>query len=260
MEALSFSEMAALIGIPFLVAGTVANIYAVTNARVRNFIFVGLGMGCSFVLGLVMWSLFWREYRLPGTEPPPKSDIATKVTPSPTPTPRNKKGAAPTPPAPTPETPPSTPGVPIYASSLDNPAARAKYCVVGEIVAESNNGPKSLVVTVSQANLSLCNYSAHGARRVALKIGILNASPANGKKSGGILWSSSVTLAERLNPGETYSTPSPIDISIPKRGKVDLANAKFVVQLSNVPYDTKREMKYYLSGEDAVQLAQIGRD
>lgn len=150
--------------------------------------------------------------------------------------------------------------MPIYASSFEDSTARTKNCVVGEVVAESHNGLKSVEITVSQANLSLCNYSSHGPRKVAVKIGITNVLLGRGKQSKGILWSPSVTLAERLQPGETFSIPSPITISIPKQGPVNMSNAKFVIQLSNVPYDSNREMRYYLSDGGEAQLAQIGRD
>jgi hypothetical protein len=258
MEKLSVGEIVALISLPFLVAGTAATIWGLANSRVRKFISMGLIVGTSFVSGLVVWSLFWRDYR--GTPPKPGPGPVVRTTPTPAPTPQKKKEVPQVQPTPAPEEPPSPPGVPLYASSLDDASARAAYCVVGEVIGESRDGRKVINVTVSQANLSLCNYSSHGPRRVAVKIGIANALPIAGKKSRGILWGPNVMLAEHLNPGETFSLPAPINITIPKRGSVNMANAKFVVQLSNVPYDSNREMRYNLSDTSEAQLAQIGRD
>jgi hypothetical protein len=258
MELLSVGEIVALISLPFLVAGTAATISGLTNPRVRKFISVGLMVGTSFVSGLVVWSLFWRDHR--GNPPELRPSPVVRTTLTPTPTPQKKKEAPQVQSTPTPEERAPLPGVPLYATSLDDASARATYCVVGEIIGESRDGQKAINVIVSQANLSLCNYSSHGPRRVAVKIGIVNALPVGGKKSRGILWGPSVTLAERLHPGETFSLSSPINITIPKRGPVNMANAKFVVQLSNVPYDSNREMRYNLSGADEAQLAQTGRD
>jgi hypothetical protein len=257
MGALSVGEIIALFSLPFLIAGTVATISGLTNLRVRRFISVGLMVGTSFVAGLVVWSLFWRDHRV--VPPEPRPGPVVRATPGPTPTPQKKKEPPQAQPAPTPDEPATTPVVPLYASSLYDDAARTAYCVVGEVIGESHDGQKAVNVTVSQANLSLCNYSSHGPRRVNLKIGIVNAPPG-GKKWRGILWGPSVTLAERLNPGETFSIPAPINITIPKRGILNMANAKFVVQLSNVPYDSNREMRYNLSDPDEAQVAENGRD
>ena len=257
MEAYSLGEILALIGFPFLVAGTAATISGLANLRVRKFIAVGLIVGTSFVSGVVAWSVYWRDHR--GLPPEPGPGPVVRTTPVPTPMPAPTPQKKPTP-APTPDEPAPQPGVPLYASSLDDSNARAAYCVVAEVVGESLDGQKFINVTVSQANLSLCNYSSHGPRRVAVKIGVVNTPPGGLKKSRGILWGPSVTLAERLSPGETFSIPAPINIAIPKRWPVNLANARFVVQLSNVPYDSNREMHYTLSGSDETQLAQLGRD
>lgn len=258
MEAFSIGEIIALISFPFLVAGTAAAISELANLRVRKIISMGLIIGVSFVSGVVVWSLFWRNHRITPSESRPGPVVRT--TPSPTPTPQKKKDVPQVQPTPVPEEPTAPPGVPLYASSLEDASARAAYCVVGEIIGESQESQKAINLTVSHANLSLCNYSSHGPRKVSVKIGIVNAPPGGSKKSGAILWSPSVTLAERLNPGETFSIPAPINITITKRRPVNMANAKFVVQLSNVPYDSNREMSYTLSDPDEAQLAQVGRD
>jgi hypothetical protein len=134
-----------------------------------------------------------------------------------------------------------------YASSLDDPSARTKYCVVGEFEGRARDNKRIIDVTLSGAKLNLCSYSVYGARRIAIKIGVMNASGIRGGETGNVLWSRSVTLAERLNPGETFSLSNSVGISIPKRGSVDMSNAKFVIQVISMPYDSNRKSHSYLS-------------
>jgi hypothetical protein len=130
-----------------------------------------------------------------------------------------------------------------YVSSLDDDSARSKYCITGEFKGDSLDSSKVIDLTLSEANLSLCSFSSHGARRIDIKVGLTNASEYGLKKTDAVLWSQSITLSERLNPGEAFSLPNPIRISIPKRRSVDVAKAKIVIQVITMPYDSNREYR-----------------
>lgn len=264
MDKPALSDIGAIVAfflIPFTIFGTLAAIFALRNPRTRTFLFAGLGMSITFCLGVIaaLGGLYFYQMARTSTPVPPRpGPVVTEASPTPTPQKRRERPQKTSPPEV--EQASSAQPTPLYASSLDDPEARAKYCVVAEVVGESRDNLKSVDVTLSEANLSLCNYSSHGARRVMVRIGLMNSLPTRGKKGGGILWSRSLTLAERLHPGESFSIPTPLNISIPKRGSMNMANAKFVVQLSNVPYDSNRENRYYLSDNGETQIAQLGRD
>lgn len=251
---LSFGEKLALITAVLTAAATVASICVVSNARVRNAIFIGLGLGLSFVLGLLAWPLIWQGGQ--------GGDIA-RARPSPVPTPplNGRPTPSPSPSKPTPTPAKATPAdtevadapeaVSLYASSADDATARARYCVVGDFTAESRQGAKAFDVTLTSVNLSLCNYSAHGSRRIKIRVGY------RGNSAGQIYWSRPVTLADRLQPGQSITLSDPIPLGIPKHGSANLTNDNFVVELINVPTDTNREMHYHLSSQRGTLIAQL---
>lgn len=126
----------------------------------------------------------------------------------------------------------------LSASSFDEPSALSKHCVVGEAESEFLENTETIKVLLSRVDLRLCNYSAHGARRIEARVGVMNAGRGRSGKVGKVLWSQSVLLSERLSPGETFSLADPIIISIPKRRSVNMRNAKFIIQLISVPDDS----------------------
>lgn len=248
---LTLSEMIALVGLVVAAAAAVANIWDVNNKRVRNAIFIGLGIGLAFVGGLVARDLIWQGEEVARKEPSPVPSPPVKVKPTPTPSPKPTPTPAPAPaPSDVEETPPVDADT-LYASSLEDTSARSRYCVVGDFTAESRQNGKAFEVTLTDANISLCNYSAHGARAVKIKVGY------RGNKPGEILWSRSVTLSQSLYPGETMTLSNPVRISVPKRGTAKPSSDNFIVQLINVPCNTNREMRYYISSREGVMLAQF---
>lgn len=247
---LTLGEMIALVGLVVTGAAAVANIVVVGNKRIRNVIFIGLGMCLSFVLGLIAWPLIWQRDELARTDPPPIPSPTVKVRPTPSLKPTPKPTPEPTP-APEVEEPDPVEAGALHASSLEDPSARARYCVVGDFTAESRHKGKKFEVLLTEANISLCNYSAHGPRAVKIKVGY------RGARAGEFFWSRSVTLSQNLNPGETMTLSEPIRLSLPKRGSARPSSDNFIVQLINAPCNTKREMRYYISSKEGVMMAQL---
>ena len=247
---LSFGEKLALVTAVLTAAATVASICVISNTRVRYAIFTGLGLGLAFVLGLLAWPLVSGGTEVARTQPSPTpAPLRGRPTPSPSP-------SKPTPtPARTPAAETQEAGAPeavsLYASSTDDAPARARYCVVGDFTAESRQNTKAFDVTLTRANVNLCNFSAHGSRRIKIRVGY------RGNRLGQILWSRPITLAERLDPGQTITLSDPIQISVPKVGAAALTNDNFLVELINVPADTNREMRYRLSSQGSTQIAQF---
>ena len=184
-------------------------------------------------------------------EPTPAPSPPVKVRPTPTPSPRPTPTPTPEPtPAPEVEKPDPVEADTLYASSLDDPSVRSRYCVVGDFTAEFRQNGRAYDVLLTDANISLCNYSAHGPRAVKVKVGY------RGNKAGQIHWSRSVTLSQNLNPGETMTLSNPVLLSLPKRAPARPSGDNFIVELINVPCDTKREMRYYISRQEGVMMAQ----
>ena len=243
----SLSEKIALVTVVLTAAGVVANICVVGNTRLRNAIFIALGMGLCFVAGVIAWPVIWQPREVVITRPAPSPPVNERPTPTPKPSP------SPTPAGEAPAEPegPQGDAVLLYASSMDDQSARSRYCVVGDFSAESRQSARSFDVVLTEANISLCNYSAHGSRRIKIRVGRRSSRPDV------ISWSRPVTLAESLGPGQTLTLSDPIRFTIPRRGSADLSNGNFVVQLINVPTDTNREMRYYIPGQGGELLAQI---
>jgi hypothetical protein len=241
----SFSEVLAVVTVLLSAAGVVANIWVVNDARVRAAIFIGLGMGLSFVFGVLAWPLIWQPRTTARNDTP--AAPTTKERPTP---PRSK----PTPekvPSAAAEEPAQGDAVPLYASSFDSAHARSQYCVVGDFNAEARQASKSFDVTLTGANVSLCNYSSHGPRKIKVRVGY------RGKRRGEVLWSRPVTLIDSLQPGQTLTLSDPVRLSVPKRGMEKLSEDNFVVELINVPYDTNREMRYSISSREGALIAQL---
>jgi hypothetical protein len=242
----SLAEAIALIAVVLTAGGTVAAIWQVQNPRIRNRILVGIGCGLCFVLGVLAWPLIWQQKELtvqvPDSRRPAPVITPTPKAPEPKPSPKKET-------LPEEVDPPVTEGVPLYASSADDEAARSKYCIVGDFTAESGHHSKGIMVTLTNANITLCNYSGHGPRAVMVRVGAE-------QRSGTFVWSQSVRLFEAIHPGETVTLSKPIRLLIPKRGS-GLSNKNFVVQLINVPHDTNREMHYMIRSRDAALVAQL---
>lgn len=244
----SLSEKIAVVTVVLTAAGVVANICVINNTRLRNAIFIGLGMCLSFVFGVLAWPLIWQPREVVRSRPtpsPPGKERPTP-TPSPTPTPTPQKE----PPAEAEE--PQGEATLLYASSMDDPSMRSRYCVVGDFTAESRQTAKSFEVTLTETNVSLCNFSAHGPRKIKIRVG------RRGNRPGDIRWSRPITLTESLRPGQTLTLSDPIRLTIPKRGSLELSNSNFIVQLINVPSDTNREMRYYIPSQEGALIAQLG--
>lgn len=246
---LTLNEIMGLVGLVVTGAATIATIIGLRNKRVRNRIFIGLGMALSFILGLIAWQLIWQQEGLARTDPTPTPPPTAKV--MPTPKPSLEPTPTPTPtPAPEVKEPDPVEVDNLYASSLEDQSARSRYCVVGDFTAEARQNGRSYDVLLTDANISLCNYSAHGARAVKIRIGY------RGNKSRQIHWSRSVTLSQNLNPGETMTLSNPVPLTLPMRGSARPSGDNFIVELINVPRDTKREMRYYISSQEGVIVAQ----
>jgi hypothetical protein len=246
MTTISLNEAIALITAVLTAGALAAALWQLTNKRIRNRILVGVGFGLCFVLGVLARQIIW--HRTEFTAQVPDSPRPTPIVPSPTPKDPEPK-PSPKKEIPPKIEPPDTEGVPLYASSFDDHSARARYCIVGDFTAESIHHSKEVAVTLTNANINLCNYSAHGPRAVMVRVGAAQTS-------GTFVWSRPVRLLEAIHPGETITLSKPIRLLIPKRGS-GVSNKNFVVELINVPHDTKREMRYTIRGRDAALVAQL---
>lgn len=241
------NDVLSIIALPLFMVGTVAAVVMVPYPRFRHTLLTLVLLIIIADVGIVVWVARRQPVEI------------SKVTRRPDPTPQVKPSPSPSPPAqrPTPEaTPPpaqaqtdSARAIPFHISSMSDQSIRQNYCVVGDFDGECRLNAKSIDVTLTEANINLCNYSSHGPRSVSIKVGVgdYNAIARGGPRM--VNWSQTVTINKRINPGEMFNLSDPLHFAIPKRHSKDLSKYGLIIQVSNITFDTNKENRYCLYSE-----------
>ena len=217
-------ELLSLIALPLWAIATLANAFALQSPVVRRW----LVSACMVAIIFLAAGVVWLGHRSEKAQVP-------AVPPTPIKTPPTKQAAAPTP-QPTPQ--------PVATSFIAEPpdpqACRSGYCLVADFEGSLMPNGDKIDATITTANFDLCRYSAHGSRRVAVRVG---AEVPSGRHSR-IKWSSWTPIAV-LAPGNSYSLEKPLSLSIPTRTR-DLSASAIVVEVENQTCDTGKRKRYQL--------------
>lgn len=179
---------------------------------------------------------WWASLRPEVSPTPAPPELPPDPRPSPTPSPQG---------TPSPE---AERVITFRLASEDNPGYRETYCAEGTFTAEARVGVDSIDVLITEARLDLCAYSAFGRRRVSFRVGVGSydgiagaGDPARGRRL--VAWSESVSRI--LCPGEVTLIES-VRLRVPRGDTRGLSGNGIIIQLTNEPVGTTREVSYCL--------------